>query len=132
MKTLIKKLLNERLFNKNSKPQTDMLDKFVKFVCGYLKIPPAKVNLKFNREGLVTTASYSSEEIVVYSKDRALVDIMRSITHELVHMKQDVEKRLDQDHDKNNAAGSPIEDEANAKAGEIIRKFGERYPEIYI
>ena len=51
----------------------------------------------------------------------------------MTHLKQDVEKRLEKkDHNKNNAAGSPIENEANAKAGEIMRKFGENHPEIYI
>ena len=57
---------------------------------------------------------------------------MRSIAHELVHMKQDIDGRLeDNNHDTNNEAGSPIENEANSVAGVIIRKFGEEYPEIY-
>ena len=58
---------------------------------------------------------------------------MRSIAHELTHLKQDKEGRLqDNNHDENNEAGSPIENEANAVAGQIIRKFGEEYPEIYL
>jgi Zn-dependent peptidase ImmA (M78 family) len=82
---------------------------------------------------LVTTASYGNNKVKIYAKDRAIVDIMRSIAHELTHLKQDVEGRLnDKNHDKDNSAGSPIENEANATAGTIMRKFGEEYPEIYV
>jgi hypothetical protein len=132
MKLVIKKLLNEHLFDGSSKEQIDLLNKFVNFTGKYLGIKPPKIHLQFNREGLVTTASYGNNTVRIYAKDRASVDIMRSIAHELVHMLQDKEGRLDQTHhDANNEAGSPIENEANAKAGEIMRKFGEEYPEIY-
>ena len=133
MKLVIKKLLNEHLFDSSSKEQIDLLNKFVDFTGKYLGIKPPKIHLQFNREGLVTTASYGNNNVKIYAKDRASVDIMRSIAHELVHMLQDQEGRLEQaQHDDNNEAGSPIENEANAKAGEIMRKFGEEYPEIYL
>ena len=133
MKFVIKKLLNEHLFDRESNEQVELLNTFVDFCGKYLGIKPPKINLQFNREGLVTTASYGENKVKIYAKDRASVDIMRSIAHELVHMLQDQEGRLDQKHhDDNNDAGSPIENEANAKAGEIMRKFGEEYPEIYI
>jgi hypothetical protein len=133
MKLVIKKLLNEQLFDSSSKEQIDLLNKFVNFTGKYLGIKPPKIHLQFNREGLVTTASYGNNNVKIYAKDRANVDIMRSIAHELVHMQQDQEGRLNQTHhDDNNDAGSPIENEANAKAGEIIRKFGEEYTEIYV
>jgi GNAT superfamily N-acetyltransferase len=133
MKPEIKQLLREGLFNRHSKDQVDMMNEFIDFACDYLKIPHTKVTLQYGREGLVTTAAYGEKKVHVYAKERAVVDIMRSIAHELTHMKQDLEGRLDQSHhDANNKAGSPIEDEANYKAGEIIRKFGEKYPEIYI
>jgi hypothetical protein len=109
-----------------------MMNEFIDFACDYLEIPHTKVTLQYGREGLVTTAAYGEKKVHVYARDRAVVDIMRSIAHELTHMKQDFEGRLDaKHHDANNTAGSPIENEANYKAGEIIRKFGEKYPEIY-
>lgn len=133
MKAIIKKLLHERLFNKDSEDQINLLNEFIDFAAGILEIKPPKVVLQYSREGLTTTAAYQDGKIHVYVKERALVDIMRSIAHEMTHLKQDLEKRLDdKNHDANNAAGSPIEDEANYKAGEIIRKFGEIHPEIYI
>jgi len=133
MKPVIKKLLREGLFDRESKSQVNMMNEFIDFACDYLEIPHTKVKLQYDRNGIVTTAAYGERKVRVYAKDRAIVDIMRSIAHELTHMKQDLEGRLDQSHhDANNAAGSPIENEANYKAGEIIRKFGEKYPEIYI
>lgn len=134
MKSVIKKLLNEHLFTSDSKEQIELLNKFVDFTGKFLGIKPPKIHLQFDREGLVTTAAYGDNDMVrIYAKDRATVDIMRSIAHELTHMKQHIEGRLDQeDHSKNNEAGSPIEDEANSTAGEIMRKFGEEYPEIYV
>ena len=109
-----------------------LLNDFIEFACDHLKIDKPSITIKFNRNGLVTTASYGNKEIAVYGKDRAIVDILRSIAHEMVHMKQDIEGRLQQvDHTQNNAAGSPIENEANAQAGTLIRLFGEKKPEIY-
>jgi len=132
MKGIIKRLLNERLLDKNSEDQVNLLNKFLKFASDYLGIKQPKVVLQYSRDGLTTTAAYSEGKIYIYAKERAIVDVMRSIAHEMTHLKQDVDKRLDKkNHTANNAAGSPIENEANAKAGEIMRKFGEIHPEIY-
>lgn len=132
MKSVIRKLLHERIFDKKSEQQIELLNKFVDFAAEFLGITNPKVILQFKRDGLVTTASYAGKVSHIYAKDRALVDIMRSIGHELTHMKQDMHGELDkQPHDKNNEEGSPIENEANAKAGVMIRKFGKMYPEIY-
>lgn len=132
MKAIIKRLLNEALFDKSSEKQTELLGEFVDFACDFLGIKKPVIKLQFKRDGLVTTAAYGGNKVYVYAKDRALVDIMRSIAHELTHMKQDSEGKLEQnDHQKNNAAGSEIENDANARAGVMIRKFGEQHPEIY-
>lgn len=132
MKTIIKTLLNEAIFNKSTDEHMDLLNNFIKFTCEFLKLDKPTIKIQFNRNGLVTTAAYGNNNVYVYGKDRALVDILRSIAHEMVHMKQDSLGKLKQNtHEKNNNAGSPIENEANAKAGVIIRKFGEIHPEIY-
>ena len=79
-----------------------------------------------------TAAYYRGKNIIkVYGKKRALVDVLRSIAHELTHLMQDEQGRLVgviQD------AGGEIEDEANAKAGEIIKLFAksaDRRRDIY-
>jgi len=126
------KLIKENLFVKTSEKQLKLLNLFIDFACKFLGVKKPKIILTFKRDDLVTTASYGTGIIKIYAKERALVDIMRSIAHELTHFKQDVEGRLEAtEHDKNNEAGSPIENEANATAGQIIRRFGEEHPEIY-
>tara|TARA_Y100000593_G_scaffold85021_1_gene161409 strand:- start:366 stop:797 length:432 start_codon:yes stop_codon:yes gene_type:complete len=75
-----------------------------------------------NKHSIDTTAAYhvGKNIVKVYGKDRALVDILRSIAHELTHMMQDESGMLQGEIQD---AGGLIEDEANAKAGELIKLF---------
>lgn len=111
------------------------LKDFVKFVKKELKIKKLpKIIIQSDRKGLTTTAVYdysNKKQIVkVYGKNRALVDIMRSVGHELVHHKQFEDKKLTQTI-KDGEDGSDIENEANAKAGVLIRKYGKIDKNIY-
>lgn len=60
--------------------------------------------------------------------NRHPMDIFRTLAHEYVHYKQHVEKGI---NNKSSHAGSPIENQANAKAGEIMRKYGQLHPELF-
>ena len=114
------------------------LEDFVDFVAKELGITePVEINYQTDKDGINTTAvyKYSAEtsnvtesEIKVYTKERALQDIMRSVAHELVHHKQNEDGELE---GKVQNVGGPIEDEANAKAGELLKKYGLDHPEIY-
>ena len=107
---------------------------FVNFAKEYLDITDGiTVELAFQRTpDLVTTAYYNLDGFVkVYVKDRAIIDVCRSIAHELVHHKQNIEDRLN-DVQADGEDGSPIENEANAVAGIIIRKYGKLHPELYV
>lgn len=107
---------------------------FVNFAKDYLGITDdVRVLLAFERTPeLKTTAYYNLDGfLVVYAKDRAIIDICRSIAHELVHHKQNLEGRLI-NAAKDGEDGSPIENEANAVAGIIIRKYGKQHPELYL
>ena len=53
-------------------------------------------------------------------------DILRTIAHELQHYKQGTEHRLRSD---SGTTGSPIENEAHAMAGIVMRHFNKQYPE---
>lgn len=64
--------------------------------------------------------------IQVATKDRHPMDIMRTLAHELVHWSQDQNGQTMDGSD-----GSPTEDEANALAGQIMRKFGKMHPEYF-
>lgn len=132
-KPLIKGLLREGLLNKENARSREVAD-FVNFAKDFLEIKDdIKVRLAFEKTpDLRTTAYYHLDGfLVVYAKDRAVVDIYRSIAHELVHHKQNLEGRL-VNTAKDGDDGSPIENEANAIAGVIIRKYGKLHPEIYI
>lgn len=78
----------------------------------------------------MTTGCFNpnNREIKILSKSRALVDILRSLAHELVHAKQHEEGRLDS---LSGEDGSPIENEANSVAGILMRKFQRENRDIY-
>lgn len=112
-----------------------LMQKFIEFCNTHLGIErPCVVRLTKDRDGngITTTAYYDIVNCVicVYIKDRAIMDVMRSVAHELVHHKQNERGEL-VGAPEEGADGSPLENEANAKAGEIIRIFGKQNPEIY-
>lgn len=111
----------------------DKLNRFVKFVRDQLELDMVPViSIQNHRKDLKTTANYDytkNEKIIkVCMKNRALVDVMRSIAHELVHHKQYEQGRLEV---KPPDIGGEIEDEANAKAGQFIKMFAKQDSTIY-
>jgi len=128
-----KESLNERLLTKKEK-DLKVMAAFVNFAKKELGIEDGiKVALAYERTPDITTTAYYnlSGFVKIYVKDRAIIDVCRSIAHELVHHKQNIEGRLN-DSVKDGEDGSDIENEANAVAGVIIRKWGKLYPELYI
>jgi hypothetical protein len=110
------------------------LNDFVKFIKNELKIKDVPtISIQNHREGLKTTANYDytkeNKIVKVCSKNRALVDVMRSLAHELVHHKQWEDGRLD--GPKPPDIGGEIEDEANAKAGQLIKMYAKIDETIY-
>lgn len=110
-----------------------VLDKFVLFVKKQLELKTIPtIKIQNDREGLKTTANYDytkeNKIIKVCAMNRALVDICRSIAHEMVHHKQFEEGRLEV---KPPDIGGEIEDEANAKAGQFIKMYSKEDPTIY-
>ena len=65
-------------------------------------------------------------DIVVHNRNP--VDILRTLAHELVHYAQGQRNELDAD---SGVTGSPIENEANAQAGVIMRVFAKQHP-VYL
>ena len=59
--------------------------------------------------------------IWVYAKNRNLVDILRTILHELVHVRQEQDGKI---KPGDSYPGSPIEVEADAVAGVLIKQWG--------
>lgn len=103
---------------------------FIRFVANELGITnPYKVVLSNDRSKFKTTAYYNPQtgELGVYKNKRALIDIMRSAAHELVHHQQNQKSLLTKGVKD---IGGPIEDEANAVAGQLIKKFGYAHPKL--
>lgn len=116
-----------------SDDKKEKLNEFVKFVKKELGIKTLPtISVQATRDGLKTTANYDYRQeqkvVRVYGKNRALVDIMRSVAHEMVHHKQFEDGRLEQ---RPPDIGGEIEDEANAKAGQYIKLFAKEDPTIY-
>lgn len=67
-----------------------------------------------------------SKQIYVSVINRHPVDILRSLAHEMVHYKQMIDGQNIQGH-----TGSRHENEANAKAGIVLRDYGKMHPELF-
>lgn len=116
-----------------SPEKKEILNDFIKFVKKELDIEKLPtIVIQNNRNGLKTTANYDYRQenkiIKVCGKNRALVDILRSIAHELVHHKQFEQGRL---NERPPDIGGEIEDEANAKAGQYIKMYSKINDKIY-
>ena len=66
--------------------------------------------------------------IFLYIADRHILDILRSLCHEMVHHRQNLNNDL---NDKAGQTGSPQENEANSVAGQIMRKYGKIHRELF-
>ena len=77
--------------------------------------------------GGTSFGQFMNDRIEVVTANRHPVDVMRTLAHELVHWKQRVSGM-----ELNGEDGSETENQANAVAGQILRKFGRLYPEYYM
>ena len=122
-------MLSFNEFNKTTTFLKENLEDFVHFACDHLALPEKpEIKLLQAREDNMTTANYcpNTKIIKIYAKGRALFDVARSLAHELVHHKQNINgETLD------GSTGSDCENEANATAGKIIRLYGEKNPQFY-
>lgn len=108
-----------------------------KMISKLIKLCAAELQLnKLPKISIVDTPTVGSDHsfgvfdgntISVVSANRHPADVLRTLAHEIVHWKQQLSGQ-----DMDGSTGSDTENEANAKAGEIMRKFGEKYPELFI
>ena len=110
-----------------------VIDDFIEFGKKELSLDDDfRVNLTSDGDDIETLANYDmiGNEINVLTKDRADADIIRSIAHEMIHHQQNMRGDL-RGKPEEGEDGSPWEDEANAKAGVLVRMFGKINPNIY-
>lgn len=108
-----------------------LMKRFVEYACGELNINEPKIHVinspTYSQE-YKSFGGYipSEEKIMVVVHNRNMADILRTLAHELVHHMQNLNG-----DELNGEDGSNIENEANAMAGVIMRKFGRENPEIF-
>jgi cytidyltransferase-like protein len=131
--TVLQATLNLQI-NENKVQKKSQIAEFVKFAInelGIQKLPTVKFSYDTNESQEKSTFGYfdpNANHIWIYIKNRNTADILRTLAHELVHHKQGEDNRIEQGSGE---TGSEIENEANAQAGVLLRKFGKDNKEIY-
>jgi len=132
--TITNRELKEHQEPQQSTSLESALDKFTKWCCKTLGIDQEPdVELIYDPEYSSTQCSFggynpNTKSISIVVVNRNLADIQRTLAHELVHCKQDIQGAIQAESGE---TGSEIENEANAVAGIIMREYGKRNPEIY-
>jgi hypothetical protein len=118
---------------KEGKVNLDLLKKFISFTIRELgieggggKIVISGDTAKAREMKSMGLYSPQDDKIWVYTGNRNMADICRTVSHELVHLSQ---KQKGQNLD--GTTGSDTENEANSKAGQIMRKFAQINPMIF-
>lgn len=119
-----------RVFKAKGCPDVDketiaLLVKFLKYTLTELGLTDKEIKIRLlgkNPQEPITTGAYtpSSKTIATIIAGRHPVDYFRTIAHELTHMKQDFEGKIDKPHAE---IGGPIEDEANYMSGRFVKHF---------
>jgi cytidyltransferase-like protein len=131
--TVLQATLNLQI-NENKVQKKSQIAEFVKFAVnelGIQKLPTIKFSYDTNESQERSTFGYfdpNANHIWIYIKNRNTADILRTLAHELVHHKQGEDNRIEQGSGE---TGSKIENEANAQAGVLLRKFGKENKGIY-
>lgn len=108
----------------------DQVQDFIKFVFEKLQIPGDMPEIEYaqKKEGpdQVRTGYYdpSINKLWIYTGRRNLIDIVRTIAHELAHHKQD------QDDTTGNMSLADLESQADMAAGMLVKIYVRKHPEI--
>jgi hypothetical protein len=70
----------------------------------------------------------NTNELNVGVGGRHIMDILRTVAHEMVHQRQNETQEMPADAGMD---GSEYENEANAQAGVLMRKYGKLHPELF-
>ena len=128
----VKELLTESL----AKPDTyKILLGFIRFAAKDLELNSLpKFDFVFDSKEAMERRSFGgyqpgNEHITITVKNRHIMDVCRTLAHELVHYSQDLNNELDDD--EAGSTGSPQENDANARAAVIMRNFGKAFPDMF-
>jgi len=119
-----------------SESKQQSIQNFVEYATKRLKLKEQpKINLVGGREFAEVKTSLGgfdplTKEIFVATEGRLTADILRTLAHEMVHRKQD-EMGFVRNPETDGADGSPIENQAHAVAGILMREYGRINKQIY-
>jgi len=128
----VKELLTESLTKKDTYP---ILLDFIRFAAKDLELTSLpKFDFVFDNKESMERRSFGGyapgdEHITITVKNRHIMDVCRTLAHELVHYKQDLDNELEDD--EAGSTGSPQENEANARAAVIMRNWGKAHPSYF-
>jgi hypothetical protein len=121
---------NLRVFKVKGCPDLDkktleLMTKYLRYAINELGLKDAQIKIRLLGKAPnepITTGAYnpSDKSISAICGGRHFVDYMRTISHELTHMKQDEDGRINGNEQE---IGGEIEDEANVRAGRITKHF---------
>ena len=113
-------------FSSGTKPEhkdrtsNDKINEFLDFVKKYLGLDELP-EINFLQTSLDSTfGHYGNGKIEVVVAGRHQNDVFRTLAHELVHYKQELDGRI---NDESGETGSTEENEANSEAGVIMRHY---------
>ena len=109
----------------NHKNIDDVLNRFYPFVKKYLglkELPYIETISGKQAREMKSFGCWNGEKISLNVEGRHPIDVCRTLAHELVHH---VKGHTD------GSDGSDDENEANALAGKIMRKFGRENPDLF-
>lgn len=125
---------NEEQVNESVDSDKDLarLHHFVDWSMKVLHVK-SKPKFKFSRDTNQAqqghhTGLHNGDEIWVYIENRNLVDIFRTVFHELVHQRQE---ELNMIKPGDSYPGSPIEAMADMLAGKYIKIYGKEHRDIF-
>lgn len=107
---------------------------FIRWTCSALKLDIKKLpHIEFNADQKAASKDHrtgyfdqQAQKIVVYVGNRNLIDIFRTIAHELAHLKQNQLDLI-----KSHGPGSGPERSADQVAGYLMKIYGAKHPEIF-
>ena len=113
----------------------DIIDDFVLYAANELNLGNDVPDIVISddeseAENMKSFGKYTPDlnEIRIVIINRNLADVLRTLAHELVHCKQRIDNKLNND---SNITGSSEENEANAIAGILMRNYGKINPSIF-
>lgn len=125
----VHEILTEGLSRNNA---TSIISKFIEFATselGLQELPDIEMQDGNDRSvEFRSFGGYGDKHITVTLSNRHIMDVCRTLAHELVHYRQDLNNELTPDSGKD---GSDHENEANAQAAVIMRKWGKMHPNLF-